>query len=325
MEMNEQIDLIIAKKLVGEASADEQRLLDEWLAADTRNQAAYDGIAAMWHQSDDLFNSASFDTGAAWQKIAPQITAKVPKGRTIAMPQWTKYASGIAAILLIGFVLMKPGADSGMVTLLADAGNSEVILPDQSKVTLRKGSKLTYPKTFDGAQRNVSLEGEAFFEVQRNEAKPFVIDAQSVSVTVLGTSFDVKSGTTGATVTVASGKVRMAAKQANTTPLILTKGEHGDYTGAELKESLLEGDNYLFWKTGVLRYDNKQLAFITAELSHYYNTQITIDNNMPANVQAQLITINFNNQSIDAVLNELCMVANCRIQQNGGKYVIMPH
>lgn len=325
MEMNEQIDLIIAKKLAGEASADDERVLESWLAADNRHQAVYDGIATAWQKSDELFGNVRFATDAAWKNISSKTVDKIPaKSRTIAMPQWVKYATGIAAILLIGLIIMRPGTDSDMVTLLADASNSEVILPDESKVTLRKGSKITYPRRFDAAQRNVSLEGEAFFEVQRDESKPFVIDAQSVSVTVLGTSFDVKSGIDEAGVTVATGKVSVKTKNVTPQEVLLTPGEKGILKGGRLKETTITNNNYLFWKTGILEYNNQELSAIADEISHYYQTILIFDSSMPEDAKRQFVTISFKNQTIETIISELCMVANCTWQQKDNQYVIMP-
>lgn len=324
MQMNEQIDIIIAKKLAGEASDEDVRLLDEWLAADAGNKTVYEQVAKAWQRSEELLNGSSFNKTAAWDKVASRIAvapAEVKKGRV--MPLWVKYASGIAAILLVGLIIMRPGADSGMVTMIAEAGNVDVVLPDNSHITLRKGSKLTYPKTFAGNTRNVSLDGEAFFEVHRDVTKPFIIDAQSVDVRVLGTSFDVTCNENDATVTVATGKVQMTAKQKAGNYVILTPGEHGIYKQQQLTETTIEGTNYLFWKTGKLIYENKSLEYITNELSQLYAAQITLDATMTPDIRQQLINISFNNQSIEEILNELCLVAQCKWQQTDNNYVIL--
>ncbi len=321
--MNEQIDIIIAKKLAGEASEEDTRLLDEWLAADAGNKTVYEQVAKAWQRSEELLNGTSFNKSAAWDKVASRIAAPPQVKKPKVMPLWIKYASGIAAILLVGLIIMRPGADSGMVTMIADAGNLDVVLPDNSHITLRKGSKLTYPKEFAANTRNVSLEGEAFFDVHRDVTKPFIIDAQSVDVKVLGTSFDVTCNETDATVTVATGKVQMTAKQKTSNYVILTPGEHGIYKKQQLTETTIEGTNYLFWKTGRLIYENKSLEYITNELSQLYAAKLMLDATMTPDMRQQLINISFNNQTIEEILNELCLVAQCRWQQTDNNYVIL--
>jgi len=323
MQMNEQIDILIAKKLAGEASEEDVRMLEEWLAADAGNKKLYEQVAQAWQRSEELLQTGSFNKAAAWDKVAARMEASATVKKPRVLPLWVKYASGIAAILLIGFMVMRPGADSGMVTMIADAGNVDVVLPDNSHITLRKGSKLTYPKEFAGNTRNVSLEGEAFFEVHRDVTKPFIIDAQSVDVKVLGTSFDVTCDANNATVTVATGKVQMTAKQKTTDYLILTPGEHGAYKQKQLTETSIEGANYLFWKTGKLLYENKSLEYIANELSLLYAVSITSDTTMTPELRSQLINISFNNQTIEEILNELCLVANCKWQQTDNNYVIL--
>lgn len=322
--MNEQIDMIIAKKLSGEASEEDMHILEEWLAADEGNKAEYAQIAQLWNDTDVLLKDTNFDTEAAWNKVSAQ-TIAVPevRKRTIAFPAWGKYAIAAAAILLLGVFLLKPFTNNGgMEVAIADAGNKEVVLPDHSHVTLRKGSKLSYPATFAAATRNVSLEGEAFFEVTRNEQKPFVIDAQSVSVKVLGTSFNVRCDTASAKVTVATGKVQVTMLRDPSTYVILTKGEYGTLADNRLTEQVSGDNNYMFWKTGVLQYDNKPLRYITDELSYHYQTRVMIDSSGRQGVTGQLINISFNNQPIDKVLEELCLVAQCKWQQKDNQYVI---
>ena len=84
----------------------------------------------------------------------------------------------------------------------------EVVLPDSSRVWLKKGAALTYPEVFDG-ERTMTLEGEAYFKVRRDEGRPFVVNTESLAVRVLGTEFSISAlpSEKEAVVTLASGKV----------------------------------------------------------------------------------------------------------------------
>ncbi len=323
MPMNEQIDMIIAKKLSGEASEEDMRALNDWLAADGENKAEYDQVTQLWNDADTLLKGTDFDSTAAWSKVSARTVAVPPAKRSIVFPAWGKYAIAAAALLLLGIFLFKPYAGGERLEMvIADAGNKEVVLPDQSHVTLRKGSKLRYPKAFASATRNVTLEGEAFFEVTRNEQQPFVIDAQSVSVKVLGTSFNVKCDASSAKVTVATGKVQMAMLRNPSEYIVLTRGEYGTLADSKLTERISTDDNYMFWKTGVLQYENKPLRAIADELSYYYQTTLVFDSSGSQDVTRQLINISFKNQPINKVLDELCLVAQCKWQQKDNQYII---
>lgn len=324
--MNEQIDIIIAKKLSGEASEEDMHILEAWLSEDDSHRVEYERIVQLWNDSDILFSTHDFDVSTAWNKVAAKTVYDRPatvERKTINLSAWMQYAIAAAAILLIGIFVVKQYAGHSMHVVIADAGNKEITLPDQSHITLRKGSKISYPETFAANERHVTLEGEAFFQVTHNERQPFIINAQSVSVKVLGTSFNVQCTKQSANVVVATGRVQMTSNQHAAQYVILTKGESGTLDDGKLTESITGDNNYLFWKTGSLQYDNKSLSYIVNELNQYYQKKIIIDNSVSTEIKNQLITINFNNQPLEKVLTELCLVAQCRWQQKDDQYIIV--
>lgn len=321
--MNERIDKIIARKLSGEATAGELQELQDWLSADSRNREEYERVAAFWQQSDELFGSVSFDVNTAWEKVAARTVNTLPAApKRIALLSWSKYLAAAAALLLLGLFLFGPGRGNKMETLTATDTNLDLVLPDQSRIILRKGSSISYPAAFAANERRVKLEGEAFFEVTRDEHKPFIIAAEQVNVKVLGTSFTVKCNAGTAQVTVSSGKVQMISSRDTGSYLVLTSGKQGNFSGEQLSETTVADSNYLFWKTGKLYYERKPLHSIVAELEQYYHRQVRIAPGTSSAIQEQLITISFDNQSIEAVLNELCQVARCTWQQKNQQYVI---
>ncbi|MEO6290431.1 MAG: FecR domain-containing protein, partial [Ginsengibacter sp.] len=87
--------------------------------------------------------------------------------------------------------------------------NRFIILPDNSSVVLRAGSKLQYPVSFNGNTREVTLWGEAYFDIASNPAKPFIIHTGKVKTTVLGTAFNIKADGKQVVVTVTRGKVKV--------------------------------------------------------------------------------------------------------------------
>ena len=321
--MDERIYEIIAKELAGEADGAEFAELEAWLSSEEGNMEEYEQVKMLWAHADEVMDAPAFDTTAAWNRVSAQMQpAGKGKAKTMQMPVWTKYAAGIAAILLLSLLVWKPLSNNGMNTVLADNGNMEVALPDGSQITLREGSKLVYPETFEGAQRNVQLEGEAFFEVARNEKQPFVIAAGAAEVKVLGTSFNVRCGGDEAEVTVATGKVRMATGSKANKFLILTPGEKGVLQHNELEETTVADSNYLYWKTGVLVFENKPLSYIIAQVAKMHKATITLDTAIPEAVKAQIITISFSRQPLEEMLTELCLVAKCRWSKTGNGYII---
>ncbi len=321
--MDERIYNIVAKKVSGEISAEENRELEAWIAEDTRNRQDYEEMKRLWEDTDDVLQQPTVDTHAAWQKVmAATIASEKPvqKPKTVAFPAWGKYALSAAAILLVALLVWKPFAQE-MITVVADNGNKEIVLPDNSVVTLRQGSSLHYPKTFSKTERHVALTGEAFFDVERNEQSPFTIDAAAAVVTVLGTSFNVDCANDAATVTVTTGKVRMASSKQIAKSVILTPGEQGILQKDELTETAAD-DNYLYWMTGVINFDNKPLHSIVKDLSLRSKTTVEFAGDVPQAVKDQAITINFEKQPLEEMLTELCMIASCRWSKENNGYVI---
>lgn len=325
--MDERIYIIMAKQLSGEADEKEQLELEEWLSSDLSHKAEYEEMRQLWMESDDVLKDPIVDTGAAWNKIMAATIEKPqsrvsPQPKIIGLPGWTKYAAGIAAILLIAVLVWKPLSRKGMITAMAEDVNKEVVLPDNSHVTLRAGSSLKYPAAFAKNERHVILEGEAFFKVTRDEARPFTIDAASAEVKVLGTSFNVNCSDSLTTVVVATGKVQMTALKSTAQSVVLTPGEQGILQNNNLTESSVNDNNYLYWMTGVLSFENKTLQYIAGELAKIGKTTIGFAQDMPEAVKNQMVTISFDHQPLEEMLAELCMVAKCKWAKENNMYII---
>ncbi|MCA9748711.1 MAG: FecR domain-containing protein, partial [Romboutsia sp.] len=108
--------------------------------------------------------------------------------------------------------------DSFIETVTSKGDNEEVILSDGSKIILNVDSKLIYPKKFNDSIREVTLIGEAFFDIERDVNKPFIVNANEIKIKVLGTSFNVKSYSKDEKIetTLVTGKVELIKDQDNT-------------------------------------------------------------------------------------------------------------
>lgn len=147
-----------------------------------------------------------------------------------AMPmyrfQWYKVAS-VAILLMVASVALwryKTARVQGRDISVYSAGPSgkqKVLLPDGSIVWLKGNSALTYPSAFSGPTRHVSLVGEALFEVAKDASHPFMIDCGDITTTVLGTSFNIRSGRDNTEIVVLTGKVSVQSKTETTKTVIL--------------------------------------------------------------------------------------------------------
>jgi len=207
---NDRIWDLLAKKLSGEISQDEQEELqalfqqhsyasyvNEVLEQDWKDSYDYyqpDKIAALFQKHKQRLAATLQDDGDT-QDLA---IAPVKKGRVRNI--WRYAAAACLAFAIIAAWKWWPTGNSNeqatiyQQQLVTPKGiRSQIVLPDGSKVWLNAGSVLDYPKQFNDKTRDVQLKGEAYFEITTDKRKPFFVHTQSFSIKVLGTGFNVRA------------------------------------------------------------------------------------------------------------------------------------
>ncbi|MHA4809361.1 FecR family protein [Flavitalea flava] len=163
-------------------------------------------------------------------------------------------------------------------TLEVPRGNqSRLILPDGTKVWINAGSRLTYPTVFTGSTRELTMEGEAFFEVSKDEAHPFIVHAKDMSVKVLGTAFDINTYDPVLLTTLTEGKVNVSEAE---TAVILEPGEQALFeTGKKTSLKKNKVDTYLFtsWKDGIIFLEDASFQKIATQLGRQYDYNLVFD------------------------------------------------
>jgi transmembrane sensor len=162
---------------------------------------------------------------------------------------------------------------------------SRVMLADSSIVTLGAGSTLSYPERFAGNTREISLEGEAFFEVTKNPDKPFIVHTGAVQTRVLGTSFKINAFKgQPVLVAVATGKVRVGRKLAGKTGLeqlaVLLPGDEVEWNPGSGKAAIshVQTEDVAAWEKGRLSFVGVPLSEMVTSLERWYNVKILIRN-----------------------------------------------
>ena len=152
-------------------------------------------------------------------------------------------------------------------------GENTVILADGTTVHLNAGSKLTYPVRFAGKRRVVALEGEAYFDVVKDETRPFIVQTHLGEVTVLGTAFNINAYTDASVyTTLGHGKVQFSSSSIGT--IILSPGEQavGSANGSEKR--MVDLDEYVGWVDGRYVFNNRPLGEIMQTFERWYDIQV---------------------------------------------------
>lgn len=166
-------------------------------------------------------------------------------------------------------------------TFYASLGaRTQVILPDGSLVWLNSGSTLTCPVVFSSKSRDVSLQGEAFFEVVKNERVPMIVTAGDLKVRVYGTKFNLNAFATEKNIetTLVEGKVSLISGDSKQ-EFPLSPGNTASYTkeNRKLKISKVEDmERYTGWKEGKLLFKSDRFVDIIQKLERWYNVDIKL-------------------------------------------------
>ena len=158
---------------------------------------------------------------------------------------------------------------------IPNGGEFQVTLADGTKVWLNAGTKLTYPIAFVGKERRVRLEGEGYFEVERDENKPFIVEINGMEVKVLGTSFNLRSfaADNRSTAILVSGKIEVRTP---TQCIELSPNQRADLLIGENKLDVREVDAvaYSAWTKGRFVFRRERLETILDDVARWYNVTV---------------------------------------------------
>jgi len=329
---NEQndIDDLISRCLAGEASAQEQNQLTDWLTLREENERYYQKLKRAFELSGEYFSRKAYsklqlDVEAEWNLFLKNSQTNQTKVRSI-VPQKNAYsmwriAASVLLVVASGFTI-NYFLSSDEIYIETASNTQEVKLPDGSKVTLNRNSTLSYSKDFGSKKRTLRLTGEAFFDVRHDAQKPFVIEVNDALVEVLGTSFNVLGYTDQQwmEVVVETGTVKFSAPLVEN-KLILKAGERGVYK-KEIKKLNAEKNNnvnFLSWKTKKIIFVETDLHTVVKTLNHAYQANIVLNKQV---VGTCSVTVTFDQQSLEAILNVLKTTLNLTYKTNNGRIEI---
>lgn len=316
MEQN-RIFSIIQKYLSGSFSSETEEKVQRWIVKDKDKGEKEEASLAYWNK---LETKADADTYAALERVNRRIGYR--KVRTVSFHQKMMRVAAVLIPLLIlsgGYLYYSSVRNRLIEVSVAYGERKHLLLPDSSEVWLNAGTVLKYPRKFADNRRSVYLDGEGYFSVRKNAAKPFIVEASRLSVKVLGTRFNVKaySDDENITATLTSGKVEVNAPTLK--PRVLKPNEQLTYNRSTRHVSITEvpAADTDSWITGKLIFTNASLSEIRQTLERRYNVVIENTTAIPA---SERYTVRFlKNENLDEVLNVLGDIAGFGYRKSGEK------
>lgn len=265
---------LLHKYFKGCTTTDEEKQIMDWAEASPENYAEYLKERKMWNA---LLVYSVTKTGETRSVALKKGTFNLWKAVSIA--------ASFALLMMIGWMQLgvKEEQQAGMQAVLVPAGQRvQLILEDGTKVWLNSKSEFTYPTSFGGETREVTLKGEGFFEVARNEKKPFIVKTKKYDIKVLGTTFNVYAydnvnGTVFET-SLLHGSVDVVSNQDIKQHIILKTKESVSEVNGLLRKGVIDNLDRFRWKDGLICLDDVPFGTLMDKFSIYYDTYIQIEN-----------------------------------------------
>ncbi|WP_089894944.1 FecR family protein [Chitinophaga arvensicola] len=350
--MEERIDLLLARKLSGEATEAELQELQQWLKAHPETGFVMEVVNTTQSLSPNNNQEWAADSWASLEAAMnapeaaadPEQTAEIPvTGRKIRrFPQWAMAAAVLAVIAIAAAFLFKPhpskdsikGTENNTIATRKGA-RSSVQLPDGTTVWLNSSSRLTYGDGFAHGAREVFLQGEAYFKVAGNEQHPFIVHAGNIQVRVLGTTFNVKAytGDDKQEVVLLAGKVAVSTDR-QPRELILAPGQKIQAWSASAPDSLqqqplvvttlqlekgTDSCDETAWINNQLVFKNRTFLSLTKDMERWYNVNIHIQD---ASLENELFNGVFQKENVTEALKALQIATPFTFYQSGSEIYI---
>ncbi len=325
-------DELIIRHLTGETSSQEEKQLLMWMAQLPENKRHYLDVKKVFelstkHFAENSKQQVDINVDQEWNKFVNTIEKKETPIRPLISERSSRLWLQIAAVLLLvvasGFVI-NFFIFRNTYTQFQTAGNTQsVSLPDGSTVILNKHSEISYTSSFGKTDRQVTLKGEAFFEIKRDTQKPFVVSINNTEVEVLGTSFNVQGydDRQEIEVIVQTGLVKFSVPEVKH-EVKLAAGQKGIYSKADngLSSAANTDINFLSWNTRKIIFMENDLRSVIETLNKTYLVNITL----PADISPScVVTVTFDHQSLESILNVLKTTLNLEYRIKGNQIEII--
>ncbi|MEP1095991.1 MAG: FecR domain-containing protein [Cyclobacteriaceae bacterium] len=297
-------------KLTGEASRDELSRLDELLLENRENQRVHSELIRTWDGTEKAAGFTQEDTDEEWERLKNSIQNEQSSGNSFS---FLKIAATIVLAIGVGLSAYFLNQDNA-THLVAQQVQTEV-LEDGSTITLNAATELSFSSDYGKEKREVNLTGEAFFDIEKDIDRPFIIHTPSVDVKVIGTSFTLRvlPDEPTAEVVVTDGTVEVSYRGK---VIKLEVGEKGilDKNSRQLFKVFNDNINFMAWKTKIFVFNDVLLEDVIEILNNAYQSSVYIKGTEIAKCP---VTVSFEEKSLDSILQVLTTTLNLSIWKTG--------
>jgi transmembrane sensor len=312
---------LITRYLSNEATSEEQQQLLSWISSDVKNQKIFHSYSETWKRKNPAMHS--FAAGEALERLNSRIDRwqddhKIKQHTNY----WYKIAAAVAFFILAGgagvFWFIAQNATTPLIYLETVTKSGERIsiqLADGSKITLNANASLRYPEVFDEAAREVFLEGEAFFDIERDTSRPFIIHTKALDTEVLGTSFNIASDSISTIVSVATGRVKVYSGALSETLVPADQASYRKDAG-KIQKMKIDINRAVAWTTNTIVFENNNLLKVSEELEQWFGAEISFEN---TDLHHCLITGTYRNETLHHIMEAISFSTGVHYTIDGNK------
>ncbi len=319
---NDRIWVLLGKQLSGDISSAELLELEALLKDDPEAAASRELAASIWQTPIQEVTDTHSSKERMWNMIGAQLQPRrhYRIGRRLLA---VAAAAALLAAVWAGWQLIHPTAPALQQLSSAPGGKSRVVLPDGSIVWLNSNTQLYYEKNSFGRQhREITLTGEAFFDIAKSEGIPFIIHAGKVNIRVLGTVFNVKAyaGDSAVFTTLVRGKIAVSFREKT---VVLQPEEKltvpVSRQAAAFQQKHLEKDSSgqlteISWLNNKLVFDNDTFGELAVKMSQWYGVTFHFES---AGLEQLRFSGIIDTESIDEALKMLQLSRYFNFEING--------
>lgn len=283
MDTINDIDIRIVDFLTGSKDAETIRALEDWVRSSRANKDYFITQCECWIAAIDADSVARYDAEKAFEQFKLRTGIRSRKRR---LSPWIPWVAAAAIALFASVFAFRTGEKAVQgrfadITVEAPAGGkTRMTLPDGTVAWLNAGSRLTYSQGFGVSDRSVSLSGEGYFEVTKNDNLPFYVASEDLAIRVTGTQFNFRDYPEDpeAVVALIEGRVALQNRIADEGEVALRPGDKAylDKNRHQLRLERARTRDSAAWTRDILLFDEEPLANIVAVLERTYDVNIEI-------------------------------------------------
>lgn len=275
-------ETVLLDYLKGLLSNDDRKSVEDWYNQSTENKKKLEDLYFLLFVSDRIDAVKTIDVDKSFLLFKKRLQKSAPVRKLSILRRATAIAAIFIGLMFMGSTisLVLLNKDQQQMTVATQLGErAKVTLPDGSNVWLNACSKIMYSKSLLSNKRNVTLDGEGYFEVMPKKNSPFVVSNKSSKIKVLGTNFNVKCNDDEDFISASlfEGSILFSEQQI-ALEVILKPGEEVFYNRIDNSysvRSIESAGDIVGWIDGKIIFTNATLEEIAKKLERHYNVRIS--------------------------------------------------